>query len=49
MKNYKRIGNFLHLVDNRNKDLAITNLLGVSIQKKLIPSIANISETDMSV
>ena len=49
MKNYKRIGNYIHLVDNRNKDLAVTNLLGVSIQKKFIPLIANISETDMSV
>lgn len=46
---YKRIGNYIHLVDNRNKDLAVTNLLGVSIQKKFIPSIANISGTDMSV
>jgi hypothetical protein len=47
--NYKRIGDYIQLVDNRNKDLAITNLLGVSIQKKFIPSIANISGTDMSV
>lgn len=46
---YKRIGDYIHLVDNRNKDLAVTNLLGVSIQKKFIPSIANISGTDMSV
>jgi type I restriction enzyme S subunit len=46
---YKRIGNYIHLVDNRNKDLAVSNLLGVSIQKKFIPSIANISGTDMSV
>lgn len=46
---YKRIGDYIRLVDNRNKDLAVTNLLGVSIQKKFIPSIANISGTDMSV
>ncbi len=46
---YKRIGDYIHLVDNRNKDLAVTNLLGVSIQKKFITSIANISGTDMSV
>ncbi len=46
---YKRIGNYIRLFDNRNKDLAVTNLLGVSIQKKFIPSIANISGTDMSV
>lgn len=46
---YKRIGDYIHLVDNRNKDLVVTNLLGVSIQKKFITSIANISGTDMSV
>ena len=46
---YKRIGDYIRLVDKRNKDLAVTNLLGVSIQKKFIPSIANISGTDMSV
>lgn len=49
MKKYKRIGDYIRLVDKRNKDLAVTNLLGVSIQKKFIPSIANISGTDMSV
>ncbi len=46
---YKRIGDYIRLIDKRNKDLAVTNLLGVSIQKKFIPSIANISGTDMSV
>ncbi len=46
---YKRIGDYIKLIDKRNKDLAVTNLLGVSIQKKFIPSIANISGTDMSV
>lgn len=40
--NYKRIGDYIQLVDNRNKELAVSNLLGVSIQKKFIPSIANI-------
>ncbi len=49
MSNYKRLGDYIQLVDNRNKDLAVTNLLGVSIQKKFIPSIANITNTDMSV
>ncbi|MDR1182907.1 MAG: restriction endonuclease subunit S [Bacteroidales bacterium] len=46
---YKRIGNYIQLVDNRNKDLEVSILLGVSIQKKFIASIANISKTDMSV
>ena len=45
---YKILGNYIRLVDDRNKDLAITNLLGVSISKKFIPSIANIIGTDLS-
>lgn len=46
--NYKTLGNYIRLVDKRNKDLSITNLLGVSITKKFIPSIANIVGTDLS-
>ena len=46
---YKRLGDYIQLVDKRNKDLAVTNLLGVSIQKKFIQSIANTTGTDMSV
>lgn len=47
--NYKKLGDYIQLVDVRNKDLLISNLLGVSIQKKFIHSIANVSDTDMSV
>lgn len=46
--NYKKLGSYIRLVDRRNKDLTITNLLGVSIEKKFIPSIANIIGTDLS-
>ena len=45
---YKILGDYIRLVDERNRDLAITNLLGVSISKKFIPSIANIVGTDLS-
>ena len=45
---YKILGNYIRSVDERNSDLAITNLLGVSISKKFIPSIANIIGTDLS-
>lgn len=48
MKNYKRIGDYIHLVDKRNKDLAITNLLGINITKNFMPSVANTSESDLS-
>jgi len=45
---YKRLGDYIQLVDKRNNDLAVTNLLGVSIKKKFIISIANTTGTDMS-
>ncbi len=45
---YKRIGNYIHLVDNRNKDLVVTNLLGINITKNFMPSVANTSESDLS-
>ncbi len=40
---YKRLGDYIQLVDNRNKDLAINLLRGVSTTKKLIKSVANMS------
>jgi len=46
--NYKRLGNYIKEVNLRNKDLEGKTLLGVSIQKVLMPSIANIIGTDMS-
>jgi restriction endonuclease S subunit len=46
--NYKVLGNYIRLVDERNRELSVTNLLGVSIGKKFIPSIANIVGTDLS-
>ena len=45
---YKRLGDYIRLVDVRNKDLSVTTLLGVSISKTFIPSIANVIGTDMS-
>lgn len=45
---YKRIGSYIHLVDKRNKDLAVTNLLGINITKNFMPSVANTSESDLS-
>jgi len=45
---YKRIGDYIHLVDKRNKDVAVTNLLGINITKNFMPSVANTSETDLS-
>jgi type I restriction enzyme S subunit len=47
MKNYKRIGEHIRLVDERNKGLQVKQLLGLSISKQFIPSVANIIGTDM--
>lgn len=47
--NYKRLGDYIRQVDIRNKDEKVTRLLGVSIDKKFIESIANTIGTDMSV
>lgn len=44
----KRLGNYIHEVDVRNRDLKVTKLLGVSISKEFMPSIANTIGTDMS-
>ncbi len=46
--NYKRLGEYICQVDARNKDLAIDHLLGVSISKSFIESIANTVGTDFS-
>lgn len=45
---YKSIGNYIHLIDNRNTDLECTKLVGLTVEKKFIPSVANIIGTDLS-
>lgn len=47
-QNMKRLGDYIRPVDVRNRDLKVTRLLGVSITKEFIPSIANIVGTDLS-
>jgi type I restriction enzyme S subunit len=44
---YKTLGDYIQLVNIRNKDLEVTTLLGVSIKKVLMPSIANTIGTNM--
>lgn len=46
--NYKRLGDYIREVDVRNRDLNVTKLLGVSISKEFMTSIANTIGTDMS-
>ena len=46
--NYKAIGELVERIDERNRDGSITTLIGVSIDKKLIPSVANVVGTDLT-
>ena len=45
--NYKQLGQYIRPVDVRNKGLVTTKLLGISVEKCFIPSIANIIGTDL--
>src|SRR5690554_707931 len=45
--NYKSLGSYIQEVNVRNNELRVDRLLGVSIQKVLMPSIANTIGTDM--
>ncbi|WP_304316389.1 restriction endonuclease subunit S [Phocaeicola plebeius] len=47
-ENYRRLGDYIREVDVRNRDLEVKELLGVSVSKEFIPSIANTIGTDMS-
>ena len=46
--NYKRLGDYIRQVDVRNRDLAVDNLVGLTIEKAFIPSVANTIGTDLS-
>lgn len=43
-----KLGAYIAQTDERNTDFAVTNLLGVSIEKRFVPSIANTVGTDLS-
>lgn len=45
---FKRIGDYIQIINNRNKDLITTNLMGVNIYKNFMPSVANASGLDLS-
>ena len=46
-QNYQKIGDYISVLDNRNTDGSITNLMGISIDKCYIPSVANVIGTDL--
>lgn len=45
---YKRLGDYIREVDVRNRDLKVTKLVGLTIDKAFIPSVANVIGTDLS-
>ena len=45
---HQPLGELVELVNSRNRDFAITNLLGVNINKYFFPSVANTSGVDLS-
>jgi len=46
-KNYKKLGDYIQLVDERNINLENLPLMGLSVSKVFFPTIANLVGTDM--
>lgn len=46
--NYKRLGDYIQTVKEKNSDLKASKLLGINIDKFFMPSVANVIGTDMS-
>ena len=46
--NYKKLGDIVEFIDERNKDGKVQNLIGVSIDKCFIKSVANTIGTDLT-
>ena len=45
---YKRLGDYIQVLKEKNVDLRATKLLGINIDKFFMPSVANIVGTDLS-
>ncbi len=45
---YKRLGDYIREVNVRNSELRVTKLVGLTIDKAFIPSVANVIGTDLS-
>lgn len=48
MKEYKRLGDYIREVNVRNRELEVTNPMGININKHFMPSVANVIGTDLS-
>lgn len=47
-ENYRRLGDYIREVDVRNRNLEVKELVGLTINKAFIPSVANTIGTDLS-
>ncbi len=45
---YHRLGDYIRPVDVRNRDLTVTEPMGINIDKHFMPSVANVIGTDLS-
>lgn len=45
---YHKLGDYIREVNVRNRELKVTNLVGLTIDKAFIPSVANVIGTDLS-
>ena len=45
---FKRLGDYIREVNVRNRDLKVTNPMGINIEKYFMPSVANVIGTDLS-
>ena len=48
MTSYQRLGDYIREVNVRNRELKVTKLVGLTIDKAFIPSVANVIGTDLS-
>ena len=48
MMEYQRLGDYIREVNVRNSELKVTKLVGLTIDKAFIPSVANVIGTDLS-
>lgn len=46
--NYDILGNYIRLIDTRNKDNVTNKVMGINIDKFFMPSVANVIGTDLS-
>ena len=45
---YEKLGNLIEISETKNKDLTVTNLVGVNINKEFMPSVANTVGTNLA-